>query len=87
VDSFECLWEPFVVFGESAEAGCPGEAAFYHSSAGQQHEASFGHGVLDHFEPDAVLLSGFGCVGTGVALVDIGQFDRIARKLLHVPGE
>lgn len=58
MESFERCFEPFVVPRQSSEACCPCEASFNDPSFGQQHEASFCHGVLDHFEPDAVL---FGC--------------------------
>jgi hypothetical protein len=38
------------------------EAALDDSSARQQQEASFCHRMLDHFEPQAVLLGDFGSV-------------------------
>ena len=60
VYSFEGLWESFVVSGEASEARGPGERAFDDPSARQEHEASLGHGMLDHFKPDAVLLCGLG---------------------------
>src|SRR6266851_10058485 len=47
--------EPFVVSCEATETGGPSEASFDDPSSGQQHEASFGLGVLDHLEPDAML--------------------------------
>lgn len=82
------VWgKAFIVSGESPEACGPGEGACYHPSAGQQHEASFGHRVLDDFELDAVLLGGFGGVGPGVALIDEGQLDRRAGHPLHLLGQ
>ena len=42
--------------------------AFDDPTAWQQHEASFCHGVLDHFEPQAMLFGGFGSGGAGVTL-------------------
>ncbi len=84
MDTFECLWKSFVVAGESSEACDPCEAGFDDPSAWQQDEASFGHGVLDHFKPDAVLLGGFRGVGPGVALVHIGKLDCVASHALHV---
>jgi hypothetical protein len=53
----------------------------------QQHEASFCHGVLDHFEAQAMLLGGLGSGGASVTLVYIGQFDRAAGHLLHLLGQ
>ena len=85
--TFECGVEPFVISGESAEACGPGEAALDDPTARQQHEASFCHGMLDHFEPQAVLLGGLGSVRAGVTLVHIGQFDRAAGDLLHLFGQ
>ena len=70
--SFESLRESFIVSGESSEACGPGEGAFDDPPARQQHEASFGHGVLDDLEPYAVLLCGGGGVWSGVSLVDVG---------------
>ncbi len=87
VKSFECGVEPFVVSGEASEAGGPGEASFHDPAARQEHEASLGHGVFDDFEPDTVLLCG-GCgVLTGIALIDISEFDGVARNLLHLLGQ
>jgi hypothetical protein len=84
--TFEGGVEPFVMSGKAAEPRCPGEAAFDDPTAWQQHEASFCHGVLDHFKPQAMLFSGFGSVGAGGTLVYIGQFDRAAGHLLHLLG-
>ena len=56
-------------------------------AAWQQDESTFGHRVLDHFKPHAVLLCGFGGVRSGIALIDIGEFDRRVRYLLHLLGE
>ena len=44
-------------------------------------------GVLDHFEPDAVLLRRFCRVRSCVALVDKGQFHRLAGDLLDLFGQ
>ena len=85
--TFECGVEPLVISCESAEACGPGEAALDDPTAWQQHEASFCHGMLDHFEPQAVLLGGLGSVRAGVTLVHIGQFDGAAGDLLHLLGE
>ena len=77
----------FIVPGQSSKSTGPGEASFYHPSTRQQHEASFCHGVLDHFESDAVLAGSFGGVRPCVSLVDLGQFDRVAGDLLDLLGQ
>src|ERR1700736_5564186 len=84
--TFEGGVEPFVISGKAAEPRRPGEAALDDPTAWQQHEASFCHGVLDPFEPQAMLFGGFSSVGAGVTLVYIGQFDRAAGHLLHLLG-
>ena len=85
--SLECGVEPFVVSCESAETGGPGEAWFDDPAARQEHEASLGHGVFDDFEPDAMLLGRVCGVVAGIALIDVGEFDRVARNLLHLLGQ
>ncbi len=67
MESFEGCVEPFVVSGEAAEACGPGEGSFHHPAAWQQDKTSFGHGMFDHFQAQAVLLCGFCGVGSGVA--------------------
>src|ERR1039458_7771462 len=68
VESFEGGVESFVIAGKAPEACCPCETAFDDPTAGQQDEAAFGHGVLDHLEPDAVLLGRLDCGLAGIAL-------------------
>jgi hypothetical protein len=76
--------EPLVVAHESAEASSPGEPSLHHPTARQQNEAAFGHGVFDHFEPDAVALRGLRRVWSGVALIDVSHLDGASGDLLHV---
>ena len=73
--------EPFVVAGQAAEARSPGEGAFHDPAAGQQHEAALGQGMLDHLQLDAVLPGGNGRGRASVALVYVGQLDRIPGRL------
>ena len=40
--------------------------------------------MFGHFEPDAELLCCFGGIWSGVALVDVGQFDCRVSYLLHL---
>ncbi len=60
MEAFQRGVESFVVSGESAETGGPGEASFDHPATWQQDEATFRHGVFDDFEPDAVAVGGLG---------------------------
>ena len=46
VETFEAGVEPFVVAGEPAEAGGPGEAAFDHPSTWQRTKPRFAMGCL-----------------------------------------
>lgn len=41
----------------------------------------------DYFQPDAMLLSRFRCVRSGVAMLDIGHFYRATRYLLYLLGK
>lgn len=87
VEAFEGGVDPFIVPCESAESGGPGEASLDDPAAWQQHEASLGQRVFDHFELDAVALSGFGGVRSGVALIDVGHLDRSSGDGLHLLGQ
>lgn len=86
MEAFERCVKPFVVSGEPSEACWLGEASFDHPSAWQQDEASLGHGVLDDFEPDAMLSGRFGGLWARVALVDVGKFHRPSGYLLNLFG-
>src|SRR5258707_4166494 len=79
--------EPFVVSCEATKTGSPSEASFDDPSSGQQHEASFGLGVLYHLEPDAMLSPCLFGRLAGVALIDIGQLDVFAGYQLDLAGE
>ena len=84
MESFEGCIEPFIVSCESSESCGPGEASFDHPAARQQHEASFGHRMLDDFEMDFVMACGLGRRRARIALVDIGQLNRVAGHLLYL---
>src|SRR5260370_8833515 len=87
VEGSEGGCEPFVVSCEATKTGGPSEASFDDPSSGQQHEASFGLGVLYHLEPDAMLSrSLFGRL-PGVALIHIGHLAVFARYELALPAE
>jgi hypothetical protein len=60
--------ESFVISGESAEAGGPGEASLDEPSSWQQDEAALGLGVFDYLQPDAMLSRRVDCGLTSVAL-------------------
>src|SRR5258705_5938551 len=78
VEGSEGGCEPFVVSCEATKTGGPSEASFDDPSSGQQHEASFGLGVLYHLEPDAMLSRCLFGRLAGVALIHIGQLDVCA---------
>ena len=49
VESGEGVSKAFIVSGQPSEPCGPAEAALDDPSSGQEDEASFGFGVLDHF--------------------------------------
>lgn len=87
MEALEGSIESLVVSGEPVEAGSPCEGAFHHPTAWQQHEASFGHGMLDHLQLQAVFLGGLGVVRPGITLIHISQFHVVAGHLLHLFGQ
>jgi hypothetical protein len=87
VEAFESCVEAFVVFDEAAAFGCPGEGSFDNPAFGQEHEAALCLGQAHDFERDAMLLCRRGGLLAGIALVDEGQFDALAGRLLHCGSE
>ena len=87
MSAYEGSVEPFVVSGESAEPSGAGEATFDDPSPWQQYEAPFCHRVLDDFQPDAMLLSRFGGVRSGRAMVDVRHHQGALNYHLHRLGE
>src|SRR5260370_29209744 len=53
----------------------------------RKYEASFGLGVLDHLEPDAMLGRRLFGRLAGVALIDLGHLDVFARDVLNLTGK
>src|SRR5215213_10757485 len=43
--------------------------------------------MLDHFESDAVLCGGLGCLLTRVSLIDVGQLDSLPGRFLYLLAE
>ena len=78
------LWQAFAVARQPATAAHPGETALHHPAFGQQDEAAFGLGRLDDDQLDAVRGGAGRGIGTGVALVDIGDLDVFAGHGLHL---
>ena len=74
--------QPFVVPNESPEARLPGEGAFGDPAPGQEDEAMFGVGKLDHMQFNALGSGDFGRDIAGIALVDVDQFDVLAGRVL-----
>ncbi len=87
MQSGEGLRETFVVASQAAEAGCPCKAFLHPPSSWQEHESAFGFGVFNHFEPYAVFLRGFRCILSGIALIDVAQFNAFSCDLLHLLGQ
>src|SRR6187455_2924620 len=67
--------QSFIVPGEAAEPGSPGEEPFHNPSTGQQNEAFASFRQLDHLQADALVLGRRGWPLASIALVDEGQFD------------
>ena len=87
VEGLEGGCESFVVAGQAAEAGGPGEASLHHLSSRQQHETAFGLGMLDGFQLNTMLACRRFCRLSRVALIHIGQLDILFGDLLHLPGQ
>ena len=79
--------QAFIVAGQAAEAGHPAERPFHHPSARQAHDAALGFGQAHDLQRDAVRGGGFGRTLAGVALIDIGEVDAVAGRVLHRLGQ
>ena len=80
------LSEAFVVANEPPEARLPGERSLGDPTTGQEDEAVFGVGKLDHMEFNA-LGRRLGGALVGVALVDVDQLDMFAGGVQDGLGE
>jgi len=67
VQTGQCCSESFVLSGQAAEASRLGEVSFNDPSPWQQRKAALDLGMLDHFQPNAMLLGGQGGIFTCVA--------------------
>ena len=76
--------QPFIVSGESAEAGRPSEGALDHPAPWQKDEALPGYRELYHDQTDSLPGSLFGRFFSGVTLIDKSHFHLLARGLLHL---
>ena len=85
VQSRQHRGQALIVASQPSEAGQPGETALNHPAAGQQDKAAFGAGQPDDFQVDAVSRCGVRHFLAGIALIDPGQFDVLARHRLHLP--
>lgn len=83
VEGAESGSQPFVVAGQTATSGGPGEASLHHPALWQQHKTSFGFHMLHDFKLDAMLFGSFGCI----TLVYIGELDMLTGQFLHLPGQ
>ncbi len=76
--------EPFVITRKAPEAGQPAETALNDPATGQKRKAAFGFGQPDDDQIDAFCLSCLISFFTRVALVDKGDFDAVAGRILNV---
>ena len=81
------LGQPFVVPNQSPKARLPGERPLGDPAAGQEDEAMFGVGKLDHMQFDALGRGRFGGDLARVALVHVDQLDVVAGGLLDRVGQ
>jgi|GEM_PF-2530301 len=79
--------QTLVVSGHPAKASGPSEGPFHDPAAGQEHEFALGFGQLDDLQPDAMGLRRVRSGCSGVALIDIGHFDLVAREVLNRLGQ
>src|SRR3954466_9863752 len=71
----------FEVTSQTSEACCPGEAALDDPSSWQKDKTFLGFRQFDNDQFDARFLRYFLWVITGVALIHIGDFNRVAGNL------
>lgn len=87
IQARQCPRQAFIVTREAAKPDCPPKAALDHRAERQQDETFLGFRQLDHLQ----LHTMDGCVlprlFASVALVHIGQFDRLASNFLDVLGQ
>ena len=87
MEGSESSCESLIVTSQPAESSRLGKPSFHNPSSWQQHEAVFGLGMRDHFQPNTVLglrlFSSLACV----ALIHVSQFNILLRDLLHLPGQ
>lgn len=76
--------QALIVASQPSEAGQPGKTALDHPATRQQHKAAFGAGQADDFPVDAVSRCGVRHVLAGIALIDPGYLDVLARHRLHL---
>jgi hypothetical protein len=79
--------EAFVVASETTNASRPIEGTFNNPATGQKDKAAFGLVELDDFQLEDVCGSFLRGRSAGIALINIGQFDVVARHGLNLRGE
>ena len=77
----------FVIFDKPSATRGPGEGSFNDPAPRQEDEAAFGFRQFDHFQGNTLCGSRFRGHLSSVTLVDIRQFDRIARRFVNIGGK
>jgi hypothetical protein len=76
-----------VVLDGTPESCGLSEGAFDRPTSGREHEAALCFGRFDDFESDTLLLGGFSGLLAGIALIDVGERNALASRLLDGLGE
>jgi len=82
--TFQDFRQTFVITSQAAETSCPSKTTFHHPASGQQDEAFFRFGQLDHFQAQSF---GFDCLSwifSGVALINERNLRRLPSNLLRL---
>src|SRR4051812_16609923 len=78
------LRQALIITGKTAKASHPSETALDNPTTRQEDKTTLGSRQFDHFQADSVLQGGFSSLLTRVALVNEGDFNRVASGGLHL---
>src|SRR5258706_3207088 len=78
------LWQTFIITGQPTKTSHPGEGALHDPASGQQDKALLGFGQFNDFQVNAMLSSSLFGLGSGIALVDKGDFNAVTRNFLNL---
>ena len=82
LQSFDRLFQQLVILGQPPKARQPGKRALDHPAARQQDKAAFGLGMFDDHQPDAPAIGLARGLIARMALVDVGHFHGLTRRVL-----